>query len=76
MYYDPRALAPYLDYVVLQAFDFYTPDRNKKLADFPSPLYELSERRSDENIDAWVKYWWVSNFKKDHVKYFITSFSG
>lgn len=57
MYYEPRTLAPYLDFIVLQAFDFYTPQRNKKLADFPSPLYELVERRTDENIDSWVKYW-------------------
>ncbi|KAG5893215.1 hypothetical protein JTB14_025619 [Gonioctena quinquepunctata] len=57
VYYDPRALAPHLDAIVLHAFDFYTPARNKKLADFTSPLYELIDRRSDENIDAWVKYW-------------------
>nr|XP_023014136.1 chitinase-like protein Idgf4 [Leptinotarsa decemlineata] len=57
VYYDPRALAPYLDFIVLHAFDFYTPARNRKLADFPSPLYELIDRRTDENIDAWVKYW-------------------
>ncbi|KAJ8954362.1 hypothetical protein NQ318_011035 [Aromia moschata] len=57
VYYDARALAPHLDFIVLHAFDFYTPQRNKKLADFPSPLYELIDRRSDENIDAWVKYW-------------------
>ncbi|KAJ8938387.1 hypothetical protein NQ314_011520 [Rhamnusium bicolor] len=34
--------------------------RNTKLADFPSPLYELIDRRNDENVDAWVKYW-ISN---------------
>ncbi|KAJ8973488.1 hypothetical protein NQ317_018761 [Molorchus minor] len=60
VYYDPRALAPHLDLIVLHAFDFYTPQRNKKLADFPAPLYELADRRSDENVDAWVRYW-VSN---------------
>ncbi|XP_018571343.1 chitinase-like protein Idgf4 [Anoplophora glabripennis] len=57
VYYDPRALAPFLDLIVLHAFDFYTPDRNEKLADFPSPLYELIDRRNDENVDSWVKYW-------------------
>nr|WNT43926.1 chitinase-like protein Idgf4 [Monochamus alternatus] len=57
VYYDPRALAPHLDLIVLHAFDFYTPERNKKLADFPSPLYELIDRRNDENVDSWVKYW-------------------
>lgn len=57
VYYDPRALAPHLDFIALHAFDFYTPQRNPKLADFPAPLYELIDRRNDENIDAWVKYW-------------------
>nr|CAH7749519.1 unnamed protein product [Callosobruchus chinensis] len=60
VYYDPRTLAPNLDYIILHAFDFYTPHRNKKLADFPAPLYELTDRRNDENVDAWVKYW-ISN---------------
>ncbi|XP_072391421.1 chitinase-like protein Idgf4 [Diabrotica undecimpunctata] len=57
VYYDPRNLAPYLDFIILHAFDFYTPSRNEELADFPAPLYELIDRRGDENIDAWVKYW-------------------
>ncbi|CAH1183293.1 unnamed protein product [Phaedon cochleariae] len=57
VYYDPRSLAPHLDFIALHAFDFYTPQRNNELADFPSPLYELIDRRGDENIDAWVKYW-------------------
>ncbi|EFA03805.1 imaginal disc growth factor 2 precursor [Tribolium castaneum] len=57
VYYDPRALSPNLEFVVLEAFDFYTPARNPKEADYPSPLYELVDRRNDENIDAQVKYW-------------------
>lgn len=57
VYYDPRGLAPNVDFVTLHAFDFYTPQRNSKLADFPAPLYDLIDRRPDENADAWVKYW-------------------
>lgn len=57
VYYDPRGLAPSVDFVTLHAFDFYTAQRNPKLADFPAPLYDLIDRRQDENIDAWVKYW-------------------
>ncbi|CAH1114301.1 unnamed protein product [Psylliodes chrysocephalus] len=57
VYYDPRNLAPHLDFIALHAFDFYTPHRNEHLADFPSPVYELIDRRVDENVDAWVKYW-------------------
>ncbi|CAH1982111.1 unnamed protein product [Acanthoscelides obtectus] len=59
VYYDPRALSQNLDFIILHAFDFYTPQRNKKLADVPAPLYELIDRRNDENVDAWVKYWYV-----------------
>ncbi|CAG9771439.1 unnamed protein product [Ceutorhynchus assimilis] len=62
VYYDPRALAPHVDFVTLHAFDFYTPQRNPKLADFPAPLYELIDRRTDENADAWVKYWLSNGF--------------
>lgn len=57
VFYDPRNLAPHLDYVALHAFDFYTPQRNPKLADYPAPLYELIDRRPDENVDAQVKFW-------------------
>jgi chitinase len=38
-------------------FDFYTPERNPKEADYPAPLYELVDRKPDENVDAQVKYW-------------------
>ncbi|XP_030758347.1 chitinase-like protein Idgf4 isoform X2 [Sitophilus oryzae] len=62
VYYDPRALAPHVDFVSLHAFDFYTPQRNPKLADFPAPLYDLIDRRPDENVDAWVKYWLSNGF--------------
>ncbi|KAJ3656208.1 hypothetical protein Zmor_015303 [Zophobas morio] len=57
VYYDPRALSPNLEYVVLDAFDFYTPERNPKEADYPAPLYELVDRKPDENVDAQVRYW-------------------
>ncbi|XP_060536626.1 chitinase-like protein Idgf4 [Cylas formicarius] len=67
VYYSPRELAPHVDFVVLHAFDFYTPQRNPKLADFPSPLYELIDRRSDENVDAWVKYWLSNGFPQNKL---------
>ncbi|CAG9858301.1 unnamed protein product [Phyllotreta striolata] len=57
VYYDPKRLSPHLDFIALHAFDFYTPQRNGHLADFPSPIYELIDRREDENVDYWVKYW-------------------
>lgn len=60
MFYDPKFLAPHLDFVNLLAFDYYTPSRTPEIADFTSPIYELVDRRKDENIDAQVKYW-ISN---------------
>jgi chitinase len=57
VYYDPRALSPNLDFITLQAFDFYTPKRNPKEADYPAPLYELIDRKFDENADYQVRYW-------------------
>jgi chitinase len=50
-------LSPNLEFVTLEAFDFYTPERNPKEADYPAPLYELVDRKPDENVDAQVKYW-------------------
>ncbi|KAL3282906.1 hypothetical protein HHI36_006064 [Cryptolaemus montrouzieri] len=57
VYYDPKALAPHLDFVNLMAYDFYTPARNPEEADYTSPLFELVDRRFDENIDFQVNYW-------------------
>lgn len=57
LYFDPRALAPNLDFITLEAFDFYTPKRNPKEADYPAPLYELIDRKFDENVDYQVRYW-------------------
>ncbi|XP_019868029.1 chitinase-like protein Idgf4 isoform X2 [Aethina tumida] len=57
VYYDPRQLAPNLDFVSIQAFDFYTPERNPKEADYPAPLYDLIDRKVDENGDYQIRYW-------------------
>lgn len=39
------------------AFDYYTPKRNPKEADYPAPLYPLIDRKADENGDTVVRYW-------------------
>jgi chitinase len=67
VYYDPRALSPNLDFITLQAFDFYTPKRNPKEADYPAPLYELIDRKFDENADYQVRYWYKLYFQEDSV---------
>ncbi|XP_045472531.1 chitinase-like protein Idgf4 [Harmonia axyridis] len=57
VYYDPKLIAPHVDFVNLMAYDFYTPERNPEEADNTSPLFELVDRRTDENVDFQVNYW-------------------
>jgi chitinase len=52
LYLDVENVKPYVEYVTLAAFDFQTPDRNPKEADFPAPIYPLEERDSRLNIDT------------------------
>ncbi|CAG9771440.1 unnamed protein product [Ceutorhynchus assimilis] len=57
VYFDPRQLAPNVDFVTIQAFDYRTPERNPKELDYPAPLYELLDRKYDENADYQIRYW-------------------
>ncbi|KAF2900983.1 hypothetical protein ILUMI_05201 [Ignelater luminosus] len=57
MFHDVHALVPNLDFVNLWAFDYYTPERNPKEADYPAPLHELIDRKFDENGNYLVQYW-------------------
>ncbi|KAF5298476.1 hypothetical protein FQR65_LT01255 [Abscondita terminalis] len=45
IFYDVPKLEPNLDFINLWAFDYYTPDRNPKEADYTAPLHELTNRR-------------------------------
>lgn len=49
-----------LDYVILDGYDYNTPVRNPKEADYASPLYELLERNPELNINFLVT-WWLKN---------------
>ncbi|XP_017784767.1 PREDICTED: chitinase-like protein Idgf4 isoform X2 [Nicrophorus vespilloides] len=57
IYMDVRTIIQNADFVNLMAFDYYTPKRNPKEADYSAPLYSLIDRKSDENGNALVKYW-------------------
>lgn len=57
VFHDVRSLVPNLDFVNLWAFDYYTPERNPKEADYPAPLHELIDRKLDENGNHLVQYW-------------------
>lgn len=44
----------YVDWITIAAFDQQTPARNKEEADFPAPLYKLSDRNPELNVDFQV----------------------
>lgn len=54
---DIPAIINHLDFVNIAAFDFQTPQRNPKEADFTGPLYGLNERNPEANINAQVTHW-------------------
>lgn len=57
LYYDVPALVNNIDYVNILAFDFQTPDRNPKVADFPSPIYLPHERDPEGFVEYQINYW-------------------
>lgn len=59
-YFDVPTIMNYLDFVILSPFDFHTPERDPKEADFFAPIYPLSERDPELCADAQVN-WWTSN---------------
>jgi GH18 family chitinase len=54
LYLDVENIKPYVEFVILSAFDVQTPDRNPKEADYPAPIYPLDERDPRLNIDTQV----------------------
>lgn len=56
-FFDIPAVINYIDFVNLFAFDFQTPARNDKQADYPAPLYELNERNPEANVNFQVQFW-------------------
>jgi chitinase len=62
-YYDVPMIINNLDFVSLSTFDYSTPERNPKEADYAANLYPLSEaeeRNSDRSIDGDIG-WWLAN---------------
>lgn len=61
-HYDVPAIINNLDFVTLGAYDFQTPDRNPKEADFPAPIFEpTSQPRHPENNVNWQVQFWLRN---------------
>ncbi len=54
LYLDVPSTVNNFDWINVAAFDFQTPERNKKEVDFPAPLYKPTERNPELNADAEV----------------------
>ena len=57
VYFDVPAIINLVDFVNLGAYDYYTPERNPKEADYSTPLYTPQNRNPLHNADALVTYW-------------------
>nr|ABC79625.1 imaginal disc growth factor-like protein [Mamestra brassicae] len=57
VYYDVPAIINLIDIVNIGAYDFETPERNPKEADYATPLYTPQNRNPLLNADAVVTYW-------------------
>ncbi|XP_077287591.1 chitinase-like protein EN03 isoform X2 [Arctopsyche grandis] len=67
LYFDSYSLKDNLDFIIIHGFDYYTPDRNPKEADFAAPLHELHKRNPKLNIDSVVTHWLVSSFPPEKI---------
>ncbi|KAM8713578.1 hypothetical protein ACLKA7_013837 [Drosophila subpalustris] len=74
LFFDVPAVINYLDFVNIAAFDFSTPQRNPELADYAAPIYELSERNPQFNVDAQVKYWLRNSCPASKINVGVASF--
>jgi len=74
LFYDIPAIINYLDFVNLAAFDFYTPERNNELADITAPLYEMTDRNPQFNINFQVHYWLHNSCPASKLNLGITSY--
>nr|QFZ95581.1 imaginal disc growth factor [Thaumetopoea pityocampa] len=57
IYYDVPAIINLVDFVNIGAYDYYTPERNPKEADYATPIYTPQNRNPLLNLDAAVTYW-------------------
>lgn len=57
IYYDIPAIINLVDIVNLNTYDYFTPERNPKEADYTSPTYTPQNRNPLQNVDAEVSHW-------------------
>ncbi|XP_053623578.1 chitinase-like protein EN03 isoform X2 [Plodia interpunctella] len=56
VYIDVPSIINHVDYINIESFDYYTPERNPKEADYASPTYTPQGRNNLLNTDAVVSY--------------------
>ncbi|CRL05586.1 CLUMA_CG018142, isoform A [Clunio marinus] len=56
LYLDVQSIKNYVDFITMAAFDVVTPIRNPKEADYPAPTLSVSDRNTEENVDAWAAF--------------------
>lgn len=74
VFFDVPAIINYLDFVNLGTFDFYTPARNPEVADITAPLYEMSERNPELNVNYQVQYWLRNNCPASKINVGIAAY--
>ncbi|XP_037928025.1 chitinase-like protein Idgf5 [Teleopsis dalmanni] len=57
LFIDIPSVIEYVNFVNLCTFDFQTPERDPKIADYSAPLYEMYERDPTHNIEYNVQFW-------------------
>lgn len=56
LYLDVPTIKNSVDFITVSAFDVFTPLRNPKEADYPAPTLSVSDRNTEENVDAWASF--------------------
>ncbi|XP_023296101.2 chitinase-like protein Idgf3 [Lucilia cuprina] len=59
-YFDVKTISKNLDFIIISAFDFYTPLRNPEEADYAAPIYapiKIGNRLPLANVDQLVEEW-------------------
>jgi chitinase len=75
LYFDVPSIKNFVDFVNIFAFDVYTPDRNPKEADYPAPILPVSDRNTEENVDAWASFFIAGGLPANKVVVGIPTFA-
>lgn len=75
LYLDVPQIKNFVDFITVAAFDVYTPTRNPKEADYPSPTLSVSDRNTEENIDAWASFLIAGGLPSNRVVVGVPTFA-